>query len=98
MWWLSLRSEEHTSELQSRRDLVCRLLLEEKNATVDPSDGLTIIRWYSCFNYSFRELTHLHHWHQCQLVMGASVLSLFFFNASPPTQTYHLSLHDTLPL
>src|SRR5690349_24232122 len=24
------RSEEHTSELQSRRDLVCRLLLEQK--------------------------------------------------------------------
>src|SRR5690349_23332326 len=27
----ALRSEEHTSELQSRRDLVCRLLLEKKN-------------------------------------------------------------------
>src|SRR5690349_23478068 len=26
----SARSEEHTSELQSRRDLVCRLLLEKK--------------------------------------------------------------------
>src|SRR2546421_7674918 len=32
--WLALcpgeRSEEHTSELQSRSDLVCRLLLEKK--------------------------------------------------------------------
>src|SRR5207249_5024391 len=28
---LQLRSEEHTSELQSRFDLVCRLLLEKKN-------------------------------------------------------------------
>src|SRR5437588_2813166 len=27
----SLRSEEHTSELQSHSDLVCRLLLEKKN-------------------------------------------------------------------
>src|SRR5207249_11298701 len=27
---LSVRSEEHTSELQSRFDLVCRLLLEKK--------------------------------------------------------------------
>src|SRR5690349_22983926 len=27
------RSEEHTSELQSRRDLVCRLLLEKKKNT-----------------------------------------------------------------
>src|SRR5204863_4637680 len=28
--WNEMRSEEHTSELQSRRDLVCRLLLEKK--------------------------------------------------------------------
>src|SRR3989440_5441244 len=28
--FLSVRSEEHTSELQSRSDLVCRLLLEKK--------------------------------------------------------------------
>src|SRR2546428_7558417 len=28
------RSEEHTSELQSRSDLVCRLLLEKKNLMV----------------------------------------------------------------
>src|SRR5438874_3275787 len=28
----SPRSEEHTSELQSRRDLVCRLLLEKKKS------------------------------------------------------------------
>src|SRR2546421_8085095 len=30
---IGLRSEEHTSELQSRSDLVCRLLLEKKNNT-----------------------------------------------------------------
>src|SRR5690625_6370757 len=30
---LPLRSEEHTSELQSRGHLVCRLLLEKKNKT-----------------------------------------------------------------
>src|SRR5438093_3024723 len=30
------RSEEHTSELQSLTNLVCRLLLEKKN---DPSEG-----------------------------------------------------------
>src|SRR5690349_22776087 len=29
------RSEEHTSELQSRRDLVCRLLLEKKKKKLD---------------------------------------------------------------
>src|SRR5256884_2113974 len=31
--WLTLRSEEHTSELQSRLHLVCRLLLEKKKKT-----------------------------------------------------------------
>src|SRR3989449_7165380 len=29
-FWLQARSEEHTSELQSRLHLVCRLLLEKK--------------------------------------------------------------------
>src|SRR3712207_8537611 len=31
--WKKLRSEEHTSELQSRQYLVCRLLLEKKKKT-----------------------------------------------------------------
>src|SRR2546430_13084174 len=32
-WYLGQRSEEHTSELQSQSNLVCRLLLEKKNKT-----------------------------------------------------------------
>src|SRR5687768_18272497 len=32
-WQDALRSEEHTSELQSRLHLVCRLLLEKKKTT-----------------------------------------------------------------
>src|SRR2546428_6963163 len=32
------RSEEHTSELQSRSDLVCRLLLEKKKQRHSPYD------------------------------------------------------------
>src|SRR3712207_8964033 len=32
------RSEEHTSELQLRQYLVCRLLLEKKKITVDRSE------------------------------------------------------------
>src|SRR3712207_7356860 len=35
MRWLPVRSEEHTSELQSRQYLVCRLLLEKKKKTAD---------------------------------------------------------------
>src|SRR3712207_8523629 len=34
----ALRSEEHTSELQSRQYLVCRLLLEKKMHTSDHDD------------------------------------------------------------
>src|SRR5438874_7922752 len=37
-----VRSEEHTSELQSRRDLVCRLLLEKKNAGHRSGRGVVV--------------------------------------------------------
>src|SRR5437868_12726015 len=36
------RSEEHTSELQSRFDLVCRLLLEKKNDSTISVNGLNV--------------------------------------------------------
>src|SRR2546422_8389318 len=40
-WWrrpgTAIRSEEHTSELQSRLHLVCRLLLEKKKIREDAS-------------------------------------------------------------
>src|SRR5438034_7130855 len=36
---LQLRSEEHTSELLSHSDLVCRLLLEKKNKTYGKVDN-----------------------------------------------------------
>src|SRR5258705_9578151 len=38
------RSEEHTSELQSLRHLVCRLLLEKKNTTHHEDDQRTMMR------------------------------------------------------
>src|SRR3712207_8168661 len=38
---LPLRSEEHTSELQSRQYLVCRLLLEKKNIIHSSSPSST---------------------------------------------------------
>src|SRR3712207_7115230 len=37
-----LRSEEHTSELQSRQYLVCRLLLEKKKLLIDTLQHLSI--------------------------------------------------------
>src|SRR3989442_4245303 len=39
-----LRSEEHTSELQSRPHLVCRLLLEKKKITPSTSRLFLIVR------------------------------------------------------
>src|SRR5699024_12236935 len=48
------RSEEHTSELQSRFDLVCRLLLEKKNSQGSPAGvadvphGTTQLRHRKC--------------------------------------------------
>src|SRR5436305_2794286 len=45
------RSEEHTSELQSRPHLVCRLLLEKKNYN-NISETLSDCLPVSCSNYS----------------------------------------------
>src|SRR5438046_4910682 len=38
------RSEEHTSELQSLTNLVCRLLLEKKNTQNEPSATERLVR------------------------------------------------------
>src|SRR3712207_7426846 len=50
---LSLRSEEHTSELQSRQYLVCRLLLEKKKKTYIKSDQMKNIdkRYVSVYTF-----------------------------------------------
>src|SRR5690349_23876456 len=42
------RSEEHTSELQSRRDLVCRLLLEKKKKKRNGTDHRDHVPIYQC--------------------------------------------------
>src|SRR2546429_2365705 len=44
LWAAGIRSEEHTSELQSRLHLVCRLLLEKKKQTKRPGPPLTTLR------------------------------------------------------
>src|SRR2546422_2960060 len=41
----AIRSEEHTSELQSRLHLVCRLLLEKKKISVARPDRRANRRW-----------------------------------------------------
>src|SRR3970282_2020388 len=92
-----VRSEEHTSELQSPMYLVCRLLLEK---TADrpaapgrrraaprgpragaPTDGQTR-RACTC-------------WPPPGTAAGRP---LFFFNDTAPTEIYTLPLHDALPI
>src|SRR5260221_9501237 len=43
-----LRSEEHTSELQSHSDLVCRLLLEKKKAEIKNLKAIKIEEKCKC--------------------------------------------------
>src|SRR5260370_32419031 len=44
------RSEEHTSELQSHLNLVCRLLLEKKKKTINPSVIHPLLASNACRN------------------------------------------------
>src|SRR2546429_7005009 len=46
-----VRSEEHTSELQSRLHLVCRLLLEKKKANHLLPCGV-VIGWFLCASFT----------------------------------------------
>src|SRR5215468_9963883 len=78
------RSEEHTSELQSHHDLVCRLLLEKKKKKVHDipalakSDGANALP-LSRLRETLQEL-------------------FFFFKDTATTEIYTLSLHDALPI
>src|SRR2546428_3483470 len=47
-----MRSEEHTSELQSRSDIVCRLLLEKKKAALQTSPGADIFGFWRCRSHT----------------------------------------------
>src|SRR6266705_2978935 len=80
-----VRSEEHTSELQSPYELVCRLLLEKKKKkdlfTGSVATGHRVAE-------------------ACAKKLIPSVLELggFFFNNAATTEIYTLSLHDALPI
>src|SRR3984893_17754363 len=89
------RSEEHTSELQSRGHLVCRLLLEKKNTAASKTRPRLIIialMLSVCLRVLF--------WAWASLPSAKSInnLSSFFFNDTATTEIYTLSLHDALPI
>src|SRR5215831_17283957 len=94
------RSEEHTSELQSLRHLVCRLLLEKKKNHRRPRRHFTQIDHQQDFRNVQAVLT--------VLIPACGALRLrrtfsfssfyFFFNDTATTEIYTLSLHDALPI
>src|SRR5260370_21625439 len=55
-YWLRVRSEEHTSELQSHLNLVCRLLLEKKKNQIHISQAIRQLR-----SRSSGHVTHCSH-------------------------------------
>src|ERR1039457_2706149 len=98
-----MRSEEHTSELQSPCNLVCRLLLEKKKKKKQSNNRPT---------HPNVEGQALHHTLLCRLLCTHASCWLpltrffffccffffFFFNDTATTEIYTLSLHDALPI
>src|ERR1041385_7978556 len=90
-WWTgraaTTRSEEHTSELQSRLHLVCRLLLEKK--TMTESDlGLELVKKIE--NLDRKTLDELY---------GMVVIFLIFFlNTAATTKSSPFPPPTALPL
>src|SRR4029077_4752638 len=84
--WPGCRSEEHTSELQSHLNLVCRLLLEKKD--IPPRDPRNApVTWF------FRTTPAI-----VRLMTRDVLTDADFFNDTAPTEIYTLSLHDALPI
>src|SRR6266550_4092111 len=89
------RSEEHTSELQSRLHLVCRLLLEKKKQTNRDLSATPRKTPSRTTQSSVRSLLSRSSARQ-QCASDAS--RFFFFNDTATTEIYTLSLHDALPI
>src|SRR5581483_3154652 len=91
-------SEEHTSELQSRQYLVCRLLLEKKNqAPRPPAPPESTCPGSSC-DLLRRRRRGVAIAHARRRSASSRLFASFFFNDTPTTEIYTLSLHDALPI
>src|ERR1022692_1591880 len=98
-----MRSEEHTSELQSPCKLVCRLLLEKKKKRNKRGARDACGVWMVSVM-----CVHVHlqaHWtiitsnhKRVHLFNSPFVFFFFFFNDTATTEIYTLSLHDALPI
>src|ERR1022692_406526 len=99
----TIRSEEHTSELQSPCNLVCRLLLEKKKKHLEtPGVGgswgvaacarQATVFWAPGAAWGASSKTS----YPASVVVPA--FEGFFFNDTATTEIYTLSLHDALPI
>src|SRR5882672_3199133 len=103
-WWDSGqrpdRSEEHTSELQSHSDLVCRLLLEKKKE-YNKSFCILVGNWAAIKDNELIEDMLEHYQQSCFFIKfeDSRLIGLvFFFKDTATTEIYTLSLHDALPI
>src|SRR5579883_2702548 len=91
------RSEEHTSELQSREKLVCRLLLEKKKTRRRLTPPVWPMRFAASRWMRLRRPNRATR--ACPWVRPTwPPCFFFFFNNTAPTEIYTLSLHDALPI
>src|SRR6266571_6294532 len=102
IWPAPARSEEHTSELQSHVNLVCRLLLEKKKHIADVYLMFRTRQSLNEFNRVLaRRASRAEHLNRaCHLIsyLPSRWLPFFFFNDTATTEIYTLSLHDALPI
>src|SRR6266571_2983762 len=97
------RSEEHTSELQSHVNLVCRLLLEKKKK--NPTNNIAIMNVKgNVIDYTVHMCTIQEKYFSYKeskryaTCSSSSPSGFFFFNYPATTEIYTLSLHDALPI
>src|SRR6266487_2420541 len=93
------RSEEHTSELQSPVQLVCRLLLEKKKpiraAEIAPTDQAPPMAMARNPGSGGTGAVSSEIWRRAA---ATTVTIRFCFNDTATTEIYTLSLHDALPI
>src|ERR1039457_3239609 len=95
------RSEEHTSELQSPCNLVCRLLLEEKRESLGrPAifHGSTTPQVLPRRAARAAAQAPAGRLHVAPPSRAVPLPVFFFFNDTATTEIYPLSLHDALPI
>src|SRR4029434_2780306 len=100
---ICVRSEEHTSELQSHLNLVCRLLLEKKKHTPTHTHTHTKPRTHTSSSTHTQThayaIVHEHaHIHRTTTTTPTTHHHLFFLNNPATPEIYPLPQHDPLPI